>query len=84
MLTLRKFIACADQSRRSSDAGPSSDPASFASDGILRTSILGLSVAAIFLPSDMLTEDRVVQMNKLWDLLGEREALVVAVTAPRR
>jgi len=49
-------------------------------DDILRANVFGLDVAAVLLPNEMLTEDRVRRMNALWDLLGEREALVIAVT----
>jgi len=50
-------------------------------DDVVRATIFGLDVAAVLLPNEMLKEDRVSRMNALWDLLGEREALVVAVSA---
>ncbi|MGE5138677.1 MAG: hypothetical protein ACM3JD_04380 [Rudaea sp.] len=40
----------------------------------MRATILGLDVAAVMLAS-------VSRMNALWDLLGEHEALVIAVSA---
>ena len=45
--------------------------------------MFGLEVAAVMLPSEVLMEDRVSRMNELWDLLGEHEALVIAVSAAR-
>ena len=46
--------------------------------------MFGMDVAAVMLPSELLTEDRVSRMNALWDLLGEREALVIAVKRAQR
>ena len=42
-------------------------------DVVVRTTIFGLDLAAVTLPSEVLTEDRVSRMNALSDLLGERE-----------
>jgi hypothetical protein len=68
VLTLRQFIAAT--------AEPTND---YGADELARATILGLDVMAVILPSGMLAEDRVERMNALWNLLGEREALVVAV-----
>ncbi len=70
MLSLKQFIA-----------GLDGDAAADGFDEVARATIFGLDVAAVMLPSDMLTEDRVSRMNAFWDLLGEREALVIAITA---
>ena len=70
MLSLKQFIA-----------GLDGDAATDGSDDVVRAKVFGLDVAAVMLPSDMLTEDRVSRMNEFWDLLGEREALVIAITA---
>ncbi len=69
MLRLKRFIASLD-----GDAAPDGD------DEVVRSEVFGLDVAAVMLPSELLTEDRVSRMNEFWDLLGEREALVIAVT----
>jgi len=61
-------------------AGLDADASTDNPDGNFRTTMFGLSAAAVMLPNEMLTEDRVSRMNALWDLLGEREALVIAVT----
>ncbi|MGE5159364.1 MAG: hypothetical protein ACM3OF_14600 [Gemmatimonas sp.] len=45
---------------------------------VVRTTIFGLDVAAVVLPNEPLS-----RMNALWDLLGEREALVIAVRGER-
>jgi hypothetical protein len=73
MLSFKQFIANMD--------GDVDDLKADDADDVVRTTIFGLDVAAVMLPSDMLTEDRVSRMNALWDLLGEREALVIAVSA---
>ncbi len=70
MLSLKQFIA-------GFDGEDTTDRA----DGVMCAEVFGLDVAAVMLPSDVLNEDRVSRMNALWDLLGEREALVVAVSA---
>ncbi len=70
MLSLKQFIA-----------GLEGDVATDGSDDVVRAKVFGLDVAAVMLPSDMLTEDRVSRMKEFWDLLGEREALVIAITA---
>ena len=68
MLSLKDFIDGLDQERSSET-----------SDGdVVRTKIFGLDVAAVLLPSDVLSEERVERMNQFWDLLVEREALVIA------
>ena len=72
MLSLKQFIADFD-----------GDTATLNGDGVLRAKIFGLDVAAVVRPSELLTEDCVSRMNALWDLLGEREALVVAVAQGR-
>ncbi len=69
MLSLKQFIA-----------GLDGDAAADSADGVVSMEVFGLDVAAVMLPSDVLTEDRVSRMNALWDLLGEHEALVIAVT----
>jgi hypothetical protein len=46
---------------------------------LTRATILGMAVAAVVLPSEMLAENRVERMNALWDAIGERDALVIAV-----
>ena len=51
-------------------------------DELTRATILGLEVAAVVLPSGMLVEERLDRMNALWDALGQRETLVVAVFKP--
>jgi len=79
VLSLRDFIAELRQRLLGSF-----DISSVAPDGILRTRLFALDVTAVFLPSDMLVEDRVSQINRFWDLRGEREVLVVAGSAPRR
>jgi len=72
MLGLKQFIAGLD----------GEDPAN-SPDGVARATIFGLEVAAVMLPSEVLAEDRVSRMNELWDLRGEREALVIAVSGRR-
>jgi len=69
MRSLKQFIAGIDD-LKADDA-----------DDVLRANVFGLDVAAVLLPNEMLKEDRVSRMNDLWDLLGEREALVIAVSA---
>ena len=73
MLSLKQFIA-----------GLDGDAATDCADDVVRAKVFGLDVAAVMLPSDMLTEDRVSRMNALWDMLGEREALVIAVSRGKR
>ena len=67
MLSLKQFIAGIDD-----DAGTHSGE-------VARATIFGLEVAAVMLPNELLTEDRVRRMNEFWDRLGERKALVIAV-----
>jgi hypothetical protein len=45
--------------------------------------VFGLDLVALVLPSDLLAEERVSRMNVFWELLGDREALVLAVGPPR-
>ena len=71
MLSLKLFIV-----------GLDGEDATDRADGVVRAEIFGLTVAAVMLPSDVLTEERVSRMNELWDLLGEREALVIAIMSP--
>jgi hypothetical protein len=66
-LSLKQFIASLDD-----------EAATVGADGVRRAKSLGLDVAAVMLPGEVLTEDRVSRMNALWDLLDEREALVKA------
>ena len=69
MISLNHFIANTDE--------PTDDY-----DGLTRATILGSEIMAVMLHSEMLAEDRVDRTNALWDVLGEREALVVAVFKP--
>jgi hypothetical protein len=46
---------------------------------VTRMELFGLDVAIVQLPSDTLSEDRVSRMNRFWDLLGDRQALVIAL-----
>ena len=41
--------------------------------------VLGLDVAAVLLPSEVLLEDRVSRMNEFWDLIQHRNVIVVAL-----
>ncbi len=66
MLKLRDFLASLGEARSSSGIGGS----------VVTVSELGADFAVVLLPSD---SRRVPRMNELWDLLGEREALVVAI-----
>ena len=47
---------------------------------VMRVSVCGVDVAAVLLPSDLLAEDRVARMNDFWDMLDQREVLVLAVS----
>jgi hypothetical protein len=64
VISLRQFIAGTDEPT---------------DDDVTRAMILGLEVAVVVLPSEMLAEERVERMNALWDALGGREAVVIAV-----
>ena len=70
MLSLKQFLN-----------GLDGDAATDGDDEVVRAEVFGLDVAAVMLPSELLAEDRVSRMNALWDLLGEREALVIAPEA---
>ena len=70
MLGLRDFIDSFDRQR---------SPETTDGD-VARATIFGLDVAAVLLPCEVLAEERVERMNQLWDLLGEREALVIAAS----
>lgn len=85
MRNLRDFIAAMDDARarpvsthRAEEYAPPDAP-----DEVVTLEILGLDFRAVLLPSELLTEDRVLRMNRFWNLLGEQEALVVAVCAAR-
>lgn len=78
MLSLRDFII-----ELHAHAPDSSDRASAQAGDVITTTLFGLDVVAVALPSDLLTEDRVLRINQLGDPLGDREALVVAVSMPR-
>ncbi len=69
MLSLKNFVTRLDNNAATDSAGI-----------VVRATLFGLDLTAVLLPPDMLLEERVSRMNQLWDLLGEREALVVAVT----
>jgi hypothetical protein len=83
MLSLTEFIAALAHDR--AGLGSASYPCSAAQDGeVVRAEVLGLDVAAVMLPSEILREERVDRMNQFWDVLGEREALVIAVSRGKR
>jgi len=51
-----------------------------ARDGdVVRMRVFGLDVAALLIPSEVLSEDRVSRIVRVLNLLDGREALVIAV-----
>ena len=48
-------------------------------DEVTRMELFDLEVAIVQLPSDVLSEERVAKMNAFWDLLSDRQALVIAM-----
>ena len=80
MLSLREFIAALANDQAELGSASSARSATLLDGDVLRAKLLGLDVAAVMLPSEILSEERVERMNQLWDLLGEREALVIAMS----
>ncbi len=76
MLTLRELFRRLD--------GEPARPPDLASGDVVTASLLGLDLAAVLLPSEVLSEDRVSRMNELWDLIADRTVLVVAISPTRR
>ena len=75
MRTLREFI-------RQLDGQPERAP-DLTSGDVVTARVLGFDVAAVLLPSEVLLEDRVSRMNEFWDLIADRDVLVVALSPTR-
>jgi len=75
MLTLREFI-------RQLDGKPERAPDLVGGD-VVTARVLGFDVAAVLLPSEVLLEDRVSRMNEFWDIIANRDVLVVALSPTR-
>ncbi len=72
MLRLREFL-------RRLDGSPEGPPDLSAGD-VVTASALGFDLATVLLPSEVLLEDRVSRMNEFWDVIADRDVLVVAVS----
>jgi hypothetical protein len=70
--TLREFSRQLD--------GQPERPPDLTSGDVVTARVLGLDVAAVLLPSEVLLEDRVSRMNEFWDLIADRDVLVVAIS----
>ena len=72
MLTLREFIKQLDgQPERAPD---------LTSGDVVTARVLDLDVAAVLLPSEVLSEDRLSRMNAFWDLIQHHDVLFVALS----
>jgi hypothetical protein len=74
VLTLREFFRQLD--------GQPARPPDLTSGDVVTARVLGLDVAAVLLPSEVLLKDRAARMNAFWDALVEfqyRNVIVVAL-----
>jgi hypothetical protein len=73
--TLREFI-------RQLDGAPAETP-DLASGDVVTGDFLGFDFAAVLLPSEVLTEDRVSRMSEFWNLIADRDVVVIALSEAR-